>query len=589
MNGYVTITNYQKDITEQGDILNRMGSLFKNPHLTTFMNHHNLMALSEDAELQSITYSYQKQEFHIVFNGKIYNAIALKNKLIGMGYTFHTTDDTEILLLSYIVWHEQCLDLLDGVFSFVIDDGKQLFIARDQLGVKPLFYYYCDHQLITATQIKCILAYLGKATVDQEGIKQLLGLGPSLIPGKTIYKDIFSLRPGHYMIFKEQPLIKRYWNLTDREHSDNLIQTVRKVRELVTESIQQQLESHIPMITMLSGGLDSSIIMAVAKQYNCEIESYSVHYEDQQKYFKAYHYQTTMDDDYIQKILQMYPMMHHEVVLKQIDLIDNLENALIARDMPGMADIDASFHLFSQAIGKTNRICLSGECADEIFGGYPWFYQKELYDLPYFPWMRDLDQKLALFNDDIQSLHLKDYIISNYQQTLSEIPTNNKKKQLIYLNMEWFMQTLLTRADSQATMAEIEVRVPFASKKIFEYMYNLPESFMFFNNEEKGILRKAFEHLLPPEIAHRKKNPYPKTHSPIYTELIYQKLKQSLDDPNNILFTFFDQIRLTQLIETRGESIKAPWFGQLMTGPQLLAYLYQIYRWANIYQISIEW
>ena len=154
--------------------------------------------------------------------------------------------------------------------------------------------------------------------------------------------------------------------------------------------------------------------------------------------------------------------------------------------------------------------------------------------------MRDLDLKMDLFNEKVKSLNLKDYIIQRYRQSLDEIHTKDKKKQLIYLNTEWFMQTLLTRADSQTMRSSIEVRVPFASTKILQYLYNMPVEYMFYGDEEKGILRKAFEEFLPEDIAHRKKNPYPKTHSPIYTQIISHKLKESLSDSSNILYSFFN-------------------------------------------------
>ena len=496
--------------------------------------------------------------------------------------------DTEVILASYIEYQEHCLDLFEGIFAFVIDDGEKLFIARDPLGVKPLYYYLEDQTIVIASEIKSILRYIGKAIVDQEGIKELLGLGPSVTPGHTIYKGIYSLRPGYYMYFQDHCEPICYWKLHDEKHDEDFEETKKKVKELVIESVQKQLLSDVPISTMLSGGLDSSIITAVAKRYIQPLTTYSITYEDQEKYFQAYDYQTTMDDQYIQEMVNRYHCSHHKVTLTQEDLLNHLKEAMIARDMPGMADIDSSFLLFSKAISQTHKVALSGECADEIFGGYPWFYKEELYQQPYFPWMRDLDLKMDLFNDKVKALNLKQYIVQRYQETLDEINTNNKKKQLIYLNTQWFMQTLLTRADSQTMRSSIEVRVPFASTKILQYLYNMPEEYMFFQGEEKGILRAAFEDFLPEDIAHRKKNPYPKTHSPLYADMIYQKLKESLNDSSNILYSFFNEDKLIEFIETKGQSFTSPWFGQLMMGPQLMAYFYQIYLWGKIYHIELE-
>lgn len=597
MCGIVVIGNYFQNLPKNDEKIKKMASLLKyrGPDQEGFLwNSHCLMAhrrlsiIDLKTGNQPLSYTYQGHEYHIVYNGEIYNMIELKNKLISLGYSFSTTSDTEVLLVSFIEWKEKCLDYLEGIFAFAIDDGERLFLARDPLGVKPLFYYINNNTIVAASEIKCLLSYIGKAVVDKNGIKELLGLGPSLTPGHTIYKNIFSLRAGHYMYFDHQPCIERYWMLKDQEHKDNLFQTIQKVRELVIDSVQKQLLSDVPLSTMLSGGLDSSIITAIASQYIQDLSTYSITYEDQEKYFQSYAYQTTMDDDYIKEMVERYQTKHHKVILTQEELMNSLKESLIARDMPGMADIDSSFLLFSHQISKNHKVCLSGECADEIFGGYPWFYKAELYNQPFFPWMRDLDLKIDLFNDKVKALNLKNYIIQRYQESLSEIQTDNKKKQLIYLNTEWFMQTLLTRADSQTMRSSIEVRVPFASTEILQYLYNMPIEYMFYGNEEKGILRKAFEDFLPNDIAHRKKNPYPKTHSPIYTQLISQKLKESFNDPSNILYSFFNKDKLIEFVESGGKSFQSPWFGQLMMGPQLMAYFYQIYLWGKIYKIELE-
>lgn len=598
MSGIVTICNYQKNLLKYDEKLKRMTELIKKrgpDHEGYFMTPHCLMSHKRLSVIdikngnQPMLYTYHDKIYRIVYHGEIYNMIDLKNHFIELGYTFETNSDAEVILVSYIEYQEHCLDLFEGGFAFVIDDGERLFIARDQLGIKPLYYYMDEDQtLVIASEVKCILTYIGKAIVDKNGIKELLGLGPSLTPGYTIYKGIYSLRPGYYMYYDGECKKNCYWKVHDEPHTEDLAETIEHVKSLVVESVQQQLIGDVPISTMLSGGLDSSIITALTSQYVHPLTTYSITYEDQDKYFQAYDYQTTMDDDYIQEMLSRYPTYHHKITLKQEDLLNALEESLIARDMPGMADIDSSFLLFAKEISKNHKVSLSGECADEIFGGYPWFYKEELYTQPYFPWMRDLDQKIDLFNDKVKALDLEHYIKQRYQESLLEIPTTDTKKQMIYLNIQWFMQTLLARADSQTMRSSLEVRVPFATVKILQYLYNMPKEFMFYKGEEKGILRAAFEDILPDDIAHRKKNPYPKTHSPIYCDIIYEKLKESLSDPSNILYQFFDKEKLIHFVESKGKSFTAPWFGQLMMGPQLMAYFYQIYLWGKIYHIELD-
>lgn len=593
MCGIVCMCNWNHDISDKENELNEMIDLlrYRGPDDShTYVSHHVLMAHRRLSiiDLKNGQQPMHYKQYSIVYNGEIYNMIEIKKKLVALGYHFKTMSDTEVILAAYDAYKEKCIEMFEGIFAFVISDGKHLFIARDQMGVKPLYYAFKNQTLIIASEIKSILYYLKEAVVDNDGIRELLGLGPSCTPGRTVYRDVFSLRAAHYMIYDGDIHIHRYWMPKVKEHTDSLEETINKVRELVIESIQNQLISDVPISSMLSGGLDSSIITAISSQFITHLSTYSISYEGQKDYFKAYDYQTSMDDEYIDDMVLKYQSEHKNVTLSQEDLIQGLETSLIARDMPGMADIDSSFYLFSKEISKNHKVCLSGECADEIFGGYPWFYKEELYNQPHFPWMRDLDLKMKLFHKDIQSLNIKDYIIKQYHQSLNEIDSNDFKQKMMYINMEWFMQTLLTRCDSQTMRSSIEVRVPFASTKIFEYLYNIPYSYMFYNNEEKGILRKAFEKDLPESITHRKKNPYPKTHHPLYTKLIVEKLKESLKDSSNILYQLFDKEALMKLIETKGESFKAPWFGQLMMGPQLLAYLYQIALWGKIYKIKID-
>lgn len=604
MCGFICMYDYTNDLTSQSQNFNKMLTLLKYRGPDDFnivnskhvlLGHCRLSIIDIDGGKQPFVYTYNDIDYSIVYNGEIYNMNTIKEQLINDGYHFTSQSDTEVIVASFIAYGPRCLNMLEGIFAFVISYQDKLFVARDQLGVKPLYYYQKDNLFIFSSEIKCILTYLGKCVVDETGIKELLGLGPSITPGQTLYKDIYSLRPAHYMtVFNGYKEINRYWKLTYHEHKHSYEETVYDIRNLLNHSIRQQLLSDVPISCMLSGGLDSSIITGVASQYITNLSTYSVDYQDQDKYFIPYEYQTTRDNHYIDEVNNMYQTKHKTITLSQQQLVYALKESLIARDTPGMADIDSSFLLFSKEIAQNHKVALSGECADEIFGGYPWFYREDLLNADGFPWIRDLDKRIDLFSDKIKSLNIKNYVNDKYQQTINEIDyhdystEDSNKRKMIYLNMEWFMQTLLTRCDSQTMRSSIEVRVPFANKDIFSYLYNVPWSFMYRNNTEKGLLRDAFKDFLPDDIYNRKKNPYPKTHSPIYRDLIVELLKESLTDENNLLLQLFNRDKLIGLINSGGTSFKYPWFGQLMAGPQLLAYLYQIYLWGRIYHIEIE-
>lgn len=586
------ISNKQKEMQEMLALLKKRGpddeNIFISEHC--ILGHRRLSIIDLEGGKQPFCYTHLNKEYWISYNGEIYNMNELKQQLIDDGYHFYSQSDTEVILISYIAYGKKCVEYLDGIFSFIIYHENNVFVARDHLGVKPLFYLYKDHELLVASEIKCILKYLKKAVVTDNGIKELLGLGPSVTPGKTIYKDIHSLAPGHYLCANELGIsITCYFQLEKRTHPHSYQETIRHVRHLVNKSIHQQLLSDVPISCMLSGGLDSSIICALASQYNNNLATYSVDYQQQAEHFQAYAYQTSRDEDYIQAMIDRYQNKHTSITLSQEDLVNSLEEALVARDMPGMADIDSSFLLFCKEIGKNHKVVLSGECADEIFGGYPWFYQNQ----DCFPWIRDIENRNELYSDYVKQLDIPLYVKDSYQYSSyihhnsSDSSLDAPKRKMIHLHYQWFMQTLLTRADSQSMRASIEQRVPFASKEIIQYMYNVPTSYMYHNGVEKSLLREAFKDLLPESIYGRKKNPYPKTHHPKYTQYIQDLLLQSLQEKENILYKLFDIKKLKEVI-TDPSSFKTPWFGQLMTGPQLLAYFYQIYLWGKIYQIQIE-
>ena len=604
MCGLLCMYNQNEDLSNQITTFNKMLSLIKhrgpddykiiNDH-HVLLGHCRLSIIDINGGKQPLEYVYNNIKYSIVYNGEIYNMNTIKEQLINEGFHFSTQSDTEVIVVSFIAYGSRCLNLFDGIFSFVISYQNKLFVARDHLGVKPLYYYHKNDLFIFSSEIKCILMYLQRCIVDKTGIKELLGLGPSISPGRTLYKDIYSLRPGHYMnVYNNFKEINRYWHLKRLKHTRNYEETVYDIRSLVNHSIKQQLLSDVPVSCMLSGGLDSSIITAVASQYVSKLSTYSIDYQDQDKYFQPYEYQTTRDEHYINEMLDRYSTNHKTVTVSQKQLVMTLKDSLIARDAPGMADIDSSFLLVSKEISQHHKVVLSGECADEIFGGYPWFYRQDLINVKGFPWMREFNKRMELFNDDVKALNIENYVLDKYYQTLDEIDyhdqnfENEHKRKMIYLNIEWFMQTLLTRSDSQTMQSSIELRVPFANKDIISYLYNVPWKYMYHDNMEKGLLRDAFKDFLPNDIYNRKKNPYPKTHSPLYCDLIVELLKESLKDKDNILLKLFNHNKLLDLINSKGTSFKYPWFGQLMMGPQLLAYFYQIYLWGRIYHIELE-
>ena len=468
-----------------------------------------------------------------------------------------------------------------------------MYVARDRAGVKPLYYCLLPDGLIFASEQKQILQYTRKNEITLEGFKELLGVGPSHTPGHGLYKGIEELKPGYYMKLSAGHVeLTQYWELEANEHKDDFETTVAKTREILLDAIKRQLVSDVPLCTFLSGGIDSSAITAIAASQMKNLHTFSIDYEDNLKYFKKTDFTVSQDNDFIKLISDLNHTNHHYCVISNQDLADALTDAVHFRDMPGMADVDSSLYWFCKKIKEDFTVSLSGECADEIFGGYPWFYREPMNGM--FPWLRDLAIRNTLLKPEWQEkLDLVGYATERFNESVAMAPIlegdsdlNNEKRQLTYLNTKWFMTTLLDRKDRMSMGASLEVRVPFADHRLMEYLYNIPWEMKFYDGMEKGLLRKALEGVLPDEVLYRKKNPYPKTHNPHYTELIQTLLREALSDSDSILHEIFDEQKLWALANTNEEIITRPWFGQLMTQPQLIAYLYQFHVWFKEYHMS---
>ncbi|MBT2756438.1 asparagine synthase (glutamine-hydrolyzing) [Mesobacillus foraminis] len=596
----------QKSIVKMAETLSNRGPDDTNVYLQTHaaLGHKRLVVVDPEGGKQPMCRIKGNHRYAICYNGELYNTEDLRKTLSIKGYSFKGHSDTEVLLTAYMEWKENCLEYLNGIFAFAVwDETKEtLFIGRDRLGVKPLFFAEAPAGILFASEQKAILAHPGmKSEISRDGLCELFGLGPSRSPGHGIFKGIRELRPGHALTFSRNGLkIWRYWNVKSEKHEDNLEETAEKVRMLFSDAVKRQLVSDVPLCTFLSGGLDSSAITAIAaNQFAAEgkgsLHTYSIDYEGNDAYFKQNEFQPNSDGAWIKKMSDTFGTVHHSSIISQQQLADQLAEAVHCRDLPGMADIDSSLLWFCSEIKKDFTVSLSGECADEIFGGYPWFHREEDFNRKGFPWMRSIEARQGLLRNHWQKkLQLKDYMMAKYSETIEEVPrldgeneVEAKRRELFYLNMVWFMTTLLDRKDRMSMGASLEVRVPFADHRLVEYAWNIPWEMKMHGNREKGILRKALEGLLPEEVLYRKKSPYPKTHHPSYTKAVKGLLSDFLEDPNSALYEFFDRNQLISMIESDGASFKTPWFGQLMTGPQLLAHIAQIHIWFRDYNVNI--
>lgn len=567
----------------------------------TTLLHARLTVIDPIGGKQPMHLEYNQEKYTLIYNGELYNTEELRTELTKLGHHFSGHSDTEVLLHAYVQWGRGCLDKLNGIFAFAVWEHhkNRLFLARDRIGVKPLFYSLYHGGLLFASEIKTILSYPDfPAILDTNGAAELILLGPGRTPGSGVLKGIQELEPGCYGIWEDGAFRwERYWKLTDAPHEDSFEDTVEMVRYLVTDAIKRQMVSDVPIGTFLSGGLDSSLISSVcagefAKQGKA-LDTFSVDYENNRKYFVPGKFQPNTDADFI-GIMESYLKCNpHRVELTAQQLYDTLEEATMARDLPGMADVDFSLLLFCKEIRKHVTVALSGECADEIFGGYPWYRDPEIREQAGFPWAQSTKERASLLTGNLSAqIHAQDYVMSKYQQTLDEsdiLPDTSalerRMKQMVNLNFRWFMQTLLDRKDRMSMYSSLEVRVPFCDYRIAEYLYRVPWEMKDYNGYEKGLLRKAASGLLPDEILWRKKSPYPKTYDPQYLNLMRAQMNRLLKDTSAPLWEMLQRSKVSDL--SAGE-MTWPWYGQLMKTPQTIAYLLQIDFWIRHYGVDLQ-
>jgi len=542
-------------------------------------------------------------EYIIIYNGEIYNCDELKYDLRLKGYVFETTSDTEVILYCYIEYGAESVKMLNGIFAYAIWDGckSELYLFRDRAGIKPLFYTIKDEEIVFASEPKALFKHPNiTPEIDKRSLQEIFGIGPARTDGIGVFKDVYEIKAGYYAVYSKKGFKDiQYWKLESKIHTENYEETIEHIKYLVTDSIERQMVSDVSVCTFLSGGVDSSIVTAVASNYlkrqGKKLNTFSFDFKDNDIYFKSNSFQPEMDRPYVDKVLNMYDLNHTYLECNEFELADYLYKAVDAKDLPGMADVDASMLYFCSLVKKYNKVTLTGECADEIFGGYPWFHSKEAFENNTFPWSKNISIRESLLSDDVaKKLDLKQYVNFRYKQSINKTPVldsetgeEKRRREISFLNIKWFMTTLLDRMDRTSMYSGLEARVPFADHRIIEYVWNVPWKYKCHNGVVKSLLRDSSKGLLPEDVLFRKKSPYPKTYNPKYEKILSERLISIISDNNSPIQSLIDRKKVIDFIKTPSDYGK-PWFGQLMAGPQMLAYLIQINYWLKKYNISLS-
>lgn len=610
MCGITGIVTWQEDVARQQKTLQQMQSVLTNrgPDQNGFymdthcaLAHTRLAVIDVERGKQPMTRTTHDGTYTLVYNGELYNTDTLRTVLQKEGAVFTTHCDTEVVLQAYIHWGAACTERFNGIFAFAVweQENQRLFLARDRIGVKPLFYAEIPDGFVFASEIKSLLQHPAVPhTIDRNGIAQILLLGPGRSAGCGVFQTVKEVkRASCGYATKDGVQLSSYWKLQAKPHTETTAQTIEHVRYLVKDAVTRQLVSDVPIGTFLSGGLDSSLLSSIAngvlKERGEVLHTFSVDYKDNEKYFQKSHFQPNSDPDYIRRMMEYLQCQHHWTVLDTPQLAEALIPAMQARDLPGMVDVDSSLYLFCGEIKKHVTVALSGECADELFGGYPWYRDPNIRERDGFPWAQSTAYRMQFLREEFaEQIDGEAFVTAAYEDTIQQAdglpddsPLEKRMRQMMLLNLEWFMQTLLDRKDRMSMANALEVRVPFCDYRIAEYLYNVPWEMKEYKGYEKGLLRAAMQDYLPEEVLWRKKSPYPKTHNPNYLQAVRKMLYAILQDKNAPLFQLVKREEIEQLFM---QPSTVQWYGQLMAYPQTIAYFVQLNAWMQQYQVEIR-
>ncbi|PHM66367.1 putative phenazine-modifying enzyme [Xenorhabdus stockiae] len=537
----------------------------------------------------------------VTFCGEIYNYRELRDELKSLGHDFRTSSDTEVLLKAFLQWNVGAVNKLNGMFAFGIWDRyrQELILARDRVGVKPLYYFPTEHGIIFGSEPKAILANKHvPRRVTLDGLRELLDMVKT--PGKTIYEGMYEVRPGEIIKFSRQGLFKTtYWKLEASPHTDSYDATVQTVRSLLEDTVRRQIISDVPICTLLSGGLDSSTVTAmVAKELgSTKVRSFSVDFSKNQGNFAADSVRGSPDAPFARALSEHVKSEHSEILLDSKELLDPSVRASVlkATDIPPAywGDMWPSLYLLFREIRRYSTVALSGEAADEIFGGYQWFRNPAAVQADTFPWLTSGSSRYfggtQLFAPDfLRQLDQQAYRQEAYQDALREVPVlpgespeNRRMREITYLNMTRFLQTLLDRKDRMSMAVGLEVRVPFCDHRLIEYVFNTPWQMKVADGREKSLLRAAVADLLPDSILNRVKTPYPATQDPRYENGLRQELREVIEDHNNPVLPLLNLNKTKTQLERAGQDTSQPY------NRGSLEVVLWINRWLKEYNIEL--
>ncbi|MFJ8819143.1 asparagine synthase (glutamine-hydrolyzing) [Amycolatopsis thermoflava] len=610
MCGITGWVSFETDLTQRREVLDAMtgtmacrgpddSGTWIAPHAA--LGHRRLAIIDLPGGRQPMSVTTPNGEVAMVYSGEAYNFTELRRELEGKGHTFRTDSDTEVVLHGYLEWGESVADHLNGMYAFAIWDTRdeKLVMIRDRMGIKPFYYYPTRDGVLFGSEPKAILANpAAKRIVDADGLRELFSFTKQ--PGWSLWHGMSEVEPGTIVrVDRDGVHTRTYWKLEAREHTDDQETTVARVRELMTDIVHRQLVADVPRCVLLSGGLDSSAITGLAaarlREEGEQLRTFSVDFVGQEENFKPDEMRDTPDSPFIRDVAKLVGSAHQDVVLDPAALTDPAVRraVLTARDIPaGLGDMDTSLYLLFKAIRAESTVALSGESADEVFGGYRWFHDETARNADTFPWLAfrtGVQDGGNLLRPEVsRKLDLDGYIADQYRTALAQVEhldgvsaEERRMREVCHLHLTRMVRALLDRKDRASMAVGLEVRVPFCDHRLVEYVYNTPWSLKTFDGREKSLLRHATKHVLPQSVVDRVKSPYPSTQDPGYAAALQQQAKEVLATPGDPVFELASREWVTDAVDQDPATMTS----QTRHG---LDRLLDLHHWFDIYRPELR-
>ncbi|WP_445527686.1 asparagine synthase (glutamine-hydrolyzing) [Streptomyces cyslabdanicus] len=534
------------------------------------LGHRRLAIIDLPGGRQPMTADTPDGTVALVYSGEAYNFTELRAELAARGHRFTTDSDTEVVLRGYLEWGDAVAERLNGMYAFAIWDGRhdELVMIRDRMGIKPFYYQPTPDGVLFGSEPKAILVHpMVRPRVTLDGLRELFTFVKT--PGHAVWDGMREVEPGTVVTVGRTGLRTRtYWRLETRPHPDDRDTTVATVRTLLDDIVRRQLVADVPRCTLLSGGLDSSAMTALAARRLAEqgekVRSFAVDFVGQSDHFGADDLRATPDTPFVHDVARAADTDHQDIVLDAHTLADPeiRRKVVSARDLPmGFGDMDSSLYLLFRSIRDHSTVALSGESADEVFGGYQHFFDEEARRADTFPWLvrflRDFGDDADVLRPDLaRTLDLRAYVADGYRTAIAAVHRLDgesdfefRMRRICHLHLTRFVRALLDRKDRMSMAVGLEVRVPYCDHRLVEYVYNAPWALKSFDGREKSLLREATADLLPRSVYDRVKSPYPSTQDPKYALALQDHAKDLLGRPGHPVFDLVDAERLRRLAD----------------------------------------